>query len=272
MTRLKKVLFLTGLFFLSAIIPSFAQIRIDRDEVKSEILPGTELSETLIVDNISKEVVGVKAYFGDFEYVAPFDGRKQSLPLGSTAHSLANWKITISPAEFTLAPAEKKEIVCTITVPSDVHGSYYGVLLFEKVSSGALDGVSTGVGLTVRVGCPFILETKERTVDAVVADAGGSSKDKMQWVLKNTGDSLLVCKGFLNVMNSAGAVLERDKIDKLCLPVAESKAFGMKFTRLPAGEYSLVINLDIENSPPLIKEILFQREADGTLKVKEVRN
>ncbi|MFA5362138.1 MAG: hypothetical protein WC335_02680 [Candidatus Omnitrophota bacterium] len=272
MIKLKKIVFLTSLFFLSATISSFAQIRIDRDEVKSDVLPGEELSETLIVDNLSKESVGVKAYFGDFEFASPFDGRKQSLPLGSTAHSLANWKINISPAEFTLAPSEKKEVVCTITVPSDIHGSYYGVLLFEKVSSGVLAGVSTGVGLMVRVGCPFILEAKNRTVDVSVDDAGASAKDNLSWVFKNTGDSLLICKGFLNVMNSEGSVLERDKIEKLCLPVAESKAFGMKFTRLPAGEYSLVINLDIENSSPLVREILFSRETDGTLKIKEVKN
>lgn len=268
---MKRVLlfFILGVSIFLVEICGFSQITLDKDKVKLEIKPGETITDTITVHNHSEEDILVKVYLQDFVYLPPFDGRKKAVSLGSTSRSCGLWT-HLSPQEFILSGREKREVTYTIHVPLKVNGGYYSVLFFEE--SPKFKTNTTGVTLTVRVGCSFFLETydkkKQVHIESISVVSEGLRGDFL-----NAGNVILFFKSSFYVLNEKNIVVDRGEIQTFYLPPEEKIPFTISLPKdLPPDEYTGVITLDLfEEGEALVKEIDFVKKG-GKIHVLKVRN
>ncbi|MFH1458666.1 MAG: hypothetical protein ABIG31_05875 [Candidatus Omnitrophota bacterium] len=267
---MKKCIFFLSLgFLLLANSTVFAQLVLDKREIKVGAKRGETVSGSITVSNLYNKDVTLKAYCEDFMYKPPYRGFKTLLPLGSTPRSCGQW-ITLTTPLFIVPSKGKQEITYTIKVPQDAKGGYYAVLFFEK-GGDAISG-EKGVGIKEKAGCAFYLETANKEKKAKIEDIA-VSKDGIQGYLVNLGDCLLLSQGSFYAMDDKGIVADRGQIDKYYLPAGEKVLFSAKVSsNVPAGKYTLMINFEMEEGKTLIKEVDFSKDKAGSLKILAVRD
>lgn len=266
---MKKVVIGVFMFALSIYSFAYAQIRPNKSEVRLQINPGEKITDSIIVENISDKEILVKAYFEDLLYPAPFTGIKDTKPLGTTTYSCGKW-VTVIPREVLIPVKGKQELSYTINVPKNVKGGYYGVLFLEKAKDVAATGVS--VGLTIRVGCSFFLETKDKINTAKLEDIVIDSVS-FNGNLINTGNALLVSQGTYYVLDGKGVVVDRGNIEKYFLFPKDKAAFTAKFAKsIPQGNSTLVISFELGEGKALLKELDFSKDASGIVKIIKQRD
>lgn len=269
---MKRISFLILGLVLSLSIPAFAQIKLDKYQVRADVTAGEVVRGTIAVENISNEGIIVKVYPQDFVFLQPFDGRKEVRDLGSTSYSCGQW-ITTSLNSFAIPPKGKQNIDYTIKVPEAKKGGYYAVLFFERTAAAGKGAAESGLGIMLRIGCSFYLETKDKKKEIKVEDVAaieGGIKGKFL----NSGDVTLISDSSYYVMDEKGTIFNKGPVrKKFYLPSAESVPFSINIDKnLSRGNYTLVINFNLEGGGSLVKEIDFLKEKSGnigTLKVKD---
>ncbi len=233
----------------------------DKPKVILNVKGGETINGSVIVNNPSAKNSTIKAYFEDTTYIFPFSGKKKTLPLGSISRSCGKW-ISVSPKSFVFPPHGKKEVKYSIKVPNDVKGHYWGALIFEDVPDKLKAG--TGINLTVRVGCSFLLEAPGSEKKAVLEDITISSGN-VQGNFLNKGNVILTAKGSFYVMDSSKKVLDRGDIVKYVIPPDEKAPFTIKLSKgIPQGSYTLFLNFTFEGGGGLQEEFNFSKdEADN---------
>lgn len=270
---MKKIFFV--LFFLALNIfvihtSAFSQIRPDRYDVNLSVTPGEETTGFLTVENLANQAVTLKAYFEDFSYKPPFDGIKEMSPIGSTLHSCGNW-INLSQNLFVIPAQGKQKIIYTVKTPKEAKGSYYGILFFEKSSGVSTAGNQVGVGLVVKIGCSFFIETKNSERKAGIEDIS-LENGNIKGYFVNYGNVLLLSEGSFYIMDSKGKILDRGEIIKnLHLPSAEKSPILINIAaKIPQGSYTLFINFDLGERKTFVKEIDFSKDEAGDIKILKI--
>ncbi len=265
---MKRVIFLVLGLILSLNISAFAQIKLDKYQVKADISSGEVIKGSIVVENTSAENITVKVYPLDFVYLPPFEGGKDVRPLGATSYSCGKW-ITASLNNFVLSPKGKQTVGYTIKAPENIKGGYYGVLFFEKGSVGS----SGGVGVILKIGCSFFLEAQDKLREINIADTA-IDKDTIKGKIFNSGNVILISDSAYYLMDEKGTILNKGKVrEKFYLPLGEKVPFTVKVpNQLAAGSYTLVMNFDLEGRGALVKELDFSKDEAGkfgALKVKD---
>lgn len=245
-----------------------AQIFIEKGKVETTVEPGQTVMDSFTVNNTTDKPVKVKAYFEDFIYETPFDGKKKFLPAKTTEHSVSGW-INYSPNSFTLAPYGRQKISYIIKVPEDAQGGYYGVLFFEEDSE--IKPQKLGIRIVTRVGSLFFIETKNKSKQSLVENITVSGGE-VQGAFRNAGDVIIIPNGTYFVMNEEGVALDRGEMNKLYLPPGEAGAFAFTIDqKLPSGKYTVIMTFDLQEGDVLVREVELEKSSAG-FRVLEVRN
>ncbi len=257
---------LFGLCFSSSL---WAQILIEEGKVVLSISPQEKISNTITVHNTSAEPMTVRAYWEDFKYQPPFDGKKVFLPAGTTENSMTRW-VQFSPQEFSLAPFTKKKVSYTISVPKEVQGGYYGVFFFEQSSGKTKE--ATGVTLVTRVGSLFFLEAKEHIKSGQISDL--EFKDhQLTGSFLNKGNVTITPRGVFYFMDKEGLVIDRGEIQQFYLPSGQSTVFMANLSqKLSEGTYNLVLTFDLMDGAYLVKEVDFSLSKSGEFQILNQRD
>lgn len=270
---MKKIFF--ALFFLAINILAihtlaFSQIRPDKYDVNLSVASGEETTGSLTIENLANQAVTLKAYFEDFSYKFPFDETKETAPLGSTAHSCGKW-IKLSQNLFVIPAKGRQKIIYTVKTPKEAKGGYYGVLFFEKSSGVSTEGNQVGVGLVVRVGTSFFIETKNSVRKEGIEDIS-LENDKIKGYFVNYGNVLLIAEGSFYLMDAKGQILDRGEIVKnLHLPSAEKTPISINIAaKIPQGSYTLFINFDLGERKTFVKEVEFSKDEAGGIKILKI--
>ncbi|MFH0827046.1 MAG: hypothetical protein V1923_04070 [Candidatus Omnitrophota bacterium] len=265
----KSTFFLSGVLFLFFSSTAFAQLVLDKREIKIDAKPGETVSGSVTVSNLYGQAVTLKAYLEDFIYEAPFRGFKTVLPLGSTSRSFGKW-VSITTPLFIVPSKSKQEVTYSVKVPQNALGGYYAVLFFEK-GDGAVSG-EKGVGIKEKAGCALFLETTNKTKEAKINKLT-VLEDRIESSLMNSGDCLLIAQGSYYIMDDKGIVADRGQMQKVYLPAGGEAAFSVKISeKVPSGKYNLVINFDTGEGKTFIKEADFSKDKAGSLKILTQRD
>lgn len=266
---MKKILIFLGIAAISLIFhySIYAQVVPDKREIKLVINPGQETKGSLNLENLSDRDETIKAYFEDFIYSAPYAGIKKFHPLGTLKRTCGKW-ISIFPENFILPAKTKQQVSYTIKIPKEAKGGYYALLFFERGS--AEPAGEKGIGLVVRTGVSFFLETFDATrkgeIKEIIAEKGAISG-----TLLNSGNVALISQGTFNIIDKKGMIFDRGNIKKFYLPEQEQAKFTVNVTdKLPVGSFTLVINFDLEGGKPIIKEVDFSKDKAGNLKILKI--
>jgi hypothetical protein len=265
----KSIFFLWVGLFVFFCSSAFAQLTLDKREIKLDVSPGDQVTGSITVSNPSKRDITVKTYFEDFTYTAPYLGFKTLLPLDSTERSCGKW-ITMSMPMFIVPSKGNQEVSYTIKVPLDAKGGYYAVVLFEKGAE-AFEA-EKGLGLIERAGCAFFIETRDKVKKSQVDDIL-VTKDGIQGTLGNLGNVILISQGTYYIMDNKGVVADRGVINTYYLPAGEKTPFTVHISnQVPAGKYTLVINFDSGEGKALVKEVDISKGKTGGINILTVRD
>lgn len=266
-------------FFIIGIIVSMAlawsasseaQLLIEQGKLSLIASPGKTIVDTLKVHNTSSQrTVRVRAYWEDFEYVAPFNAKKKFSTPGTSAYSMHDW-IRFSPAEFTMAPQDQRSINYTIRVPKDIDQGHYGVLFFEEM----VDDPQAKVGIRIvsRVGALFFLEPSHKDV-RVSIEQPTVEGHFLKMSFMNQGNVFLIPKTIYYVLTTDGRVARRGDVEKFYLPPGETfEVILPLFEKLEAGSYDSVITFDLEGGDSVVKEIDFSINQTGQVTLHQSRD
>lgn len=241
--------------------PASAQFMIEEGKVVLPVSAGDRVNKTITIHNTTNAEVGVKVYWEDFQYEAPYDGSKSFLPAGTAPGSASQW-ISYAPKEFKLPAFGKQKIEYTVSVPATIKGGHYGVLFFER-SGDPVKDMKTGVTIVTRTGTLFFIEAKDKDKSSALTDfkIGGG---KLTGNFVDRGDAVMIPHITYYVMDEAGVAVDRGEVQKLYIPPGATAPFALELPKdLKDGRYSLILNADNEEGDVIVKEIEFTNSAAG---------
>jgi hypothetical protein len=236
-----------------------AQLFLEDGKKTIAVAGGEHTTGSVLIHNTSAEQADVKVYWEDFEYKAPYDGTKNFLPAGTAPASASQW-VTFSPQVFSMPAFGQQRIDYAVTAPAQVQEGHYGVLFFER-SSDPLKNEG-GVTLVTRVGCLFFIEPKDKDKKAVLQV--GLNANSLTASFVNQGNVILIPRTTYYIMQKDGLVLLRGESKRLYVPPGVSAPLGITLKKqLSPGQYTLVVNSDLEDGDVVIKEIGLAVDASG---------
>lgn len=266
----KTVFFLIYFIFFSVTAITFAQIAPDQRIINLEVVPGKEVTDSIIINNLSDRDVTIKIYTEDLVFTSPFtsSAKTEYLPLGDNKFSCGKW-IVFSPDTIFIPKKDSQKITYSIKVPKEAKGGYWGLIIYEN--SGSAPSSHSGVGLSVRLACPIFLETVEKIRKIGVEDLSVSA-DSIKGYFINQGNVLLRGGCSYYVMNEENVILDRGNIDKYNIPPGEKAPFTINFGKqIQEGKLTLFMNFDLGSGAPLMKEIEFLRDKAGNIKNLKIK-
>lgn len=265
---LKKILFiLFCLTILNTVRDAKAQILIEEGKVKLTVDPQSVTRGKLSVHNTSANPLKLRIYLEDFQYVAPYDGKKKFLPAGSTDKSLNSY-LNFAPKELNLPPYGKENVEYSVKLPTHAKGGYYGVLFAETTGSGRQGEIA--VNIVARVGALLFIESKERTKSAKITNLT-IAKGKLQGGFINSGDVILVPHGVYYFLTKEGMAVDRGEVVNFYLPPGDKTNFEIAINpNLKADDYTCVVTFDLDDGESMTREIDFVKDPAGNLQIQKI--
>ncbi|MFH1938920.1 MAG: hypothetical protein ABIK21_02060 [bacterium] len=270
MRRYGWFVILVSLLFIGNNVFSFnlsiSDPKINLKVKKGEVLPGRIKAE-----NPSSGEIKVKVYLEDFAYIPPYDGTKKFLPSGSTEFSCSPW-ISFSPQEFKLPAFGARFVDYSIRVPPDAKGSYYAVLFFETALGEIEEEPGYNVKVLGRVGSLIFLEAEGGLKQAEVKDIEAEGEE-IKGEFLNLGDVFINSISSYFIMDEEGMAVDRGKLQDLYLFPKDKASFVISLSKkIPTGKLSLICTFDLGEGDILVKEVDFIKDANGFIKIIEIRD
>jgi P pilus assembly chaperone PapD len=246
-----------------------AQVFLEQAKVSLTVSGGEHQNGSFLVHNTSSNPISVKVYWEDFKYKAPYDGTKIFLPAGTAPGSASQW-VTFSPQIFTMPGFGQQRIDYSVSAPSQVEEGHYGVLFFE--SSAVTKVNSDNVSLVTRLGCLFFIEPSNKNKNAVLQDIQLKA-NSITASFVNQGNVVLIPRTTYYIMQDGGMVLSRGESKKLYVPPGASGTLEIPLKKkLDQGQYTLVVNSDLEEGDVVVKEIGLAVDAAGQLTIENSKD
>ena len=216
--------------------------------VEAQIEPGHAYTGAIEIKNTGAESQHIKAYCQDWT-LKP-DGLVVFVDAGKLPDSASSW-LTLSPAEFDLAPGDSAQVRYTVRPPQDVIGEARTVVIFEAGAQqmtlhGAPSRVVPRIGSILYVQCGSTPPVQARITQFTVHPEGGLL------VVENGGAAHLRFTGRLEIRRSGEIVRSSDLAGFVVLPPPFNqhhlKLPQDTFAGLQPGEYELTAIFDCGGS------------------------
>jgi len=246
-----------------------AQLYIEQAKVTLSVSGGEHTNGSILVHNTTSDSISVRVYWEDFEYKAPYDGGKNFLPAGTAPGSASQW-VSFSPQEFTIPGFGQQKIDYTVTVPSVIQEGHYGVLFFERSSLSKIN--NDEVNLVTRLGSLFFIEPNNKSKKAVIQDIDLKG-NSLTVNFVNQGNVILIPHTTYYIMQTGGLVLLRGEAKNLYVSPGVSAPLEIPLKKqLNPGQYTLVVNSDLDEGDVVVKEIGLNVDASGQLAIESAQN
>lgn len=203
-----------------------------------------ELSVTPPAEASAEALKPVKLRVYAMDWTLDRAGQPQFVKAGTTVGSCSNW-LQVSPAEVTVVPGQTQTVRYTAAVPSDAHGTYRTVLMFEPAEAVMLPG-SQRLSVKSRIGSTLYLQVGAQSRRARITRLDVTPGEAAVTV-ENTGTSHLRLKGMLQFHGTDGKLVQQIEFPGgVILPGAEGvRDFKLQGLKLPApGSYTATVILD----------------------------
>lgn len=246
-----------------------AQLLMEQSRVHVTVTPGETVVDAMYIHNTGQHDADIRVYWQDFEYLPPYDGKKQFTQPGTSAYSLGDW-ISYSPQVLTIPAQGKREIRYTLKVPPDAQGGYYGVLFFEQALTAAAQ--NTGVNIITRLGSLFYVETVDSDKSARV-DNIRIQDEFLKGDFTNAGNVYQFPKGVYYLVDEDGVAVDRGTMETLyVMPGATAEFMVVINQQLAVGDYTMVVTFDQGGGKSIVKEIDLTKFNSGQYQIRQLRD
>ena len=188
-----------------------------------KVAPGASKAQTVRVTNSSKNKQSFQITFGDFEAQGSA-GKTTLLKAGESQHSLSKY-VSANPSFFELEPGQSKEIQVLLELPNlpDAAKVKWGTLLVklvkEKTEANKLTNKDVGMGILETFQfvihlfqTPPNVTNKSAEIVEMKQTQGKTANEKViSIVTKNTGEAILDCASYVELVNLKTGKKERLK-------------------------------------------------------------
>ncbi len=227
----------------------------NQSKIRVVVSPGERAFGEITLDNPTDQSKSMRLYLEDWYYLPGGEGGKEFLPANSTPASACPW-IIFSPADVTVPAFGKQKINYSVNVPADASGTRFASLFFESLfSKGSISDSDRSVGLNVnvRVATLFYVEVKGSVqraakISNLKIQPAKEAKDSLEITLEfeNTGNADITTSGNFSLMNNEGLVSARGAFNSVyTFPGGKGVLLGVWKDKIPAGDYDLVITVDL---------------------------
>lgn len=253
---------------LSVVLSPKASAQLFLEDAKKvlAVSGGQTVTGTLLVHNTATSPVDIRVYWEDFDYRAPYDGTKNFFPAGTGPESASQW-VTFSPPVFTMPALGLQKIDYAVRVPASIQEGHYGVLFFEKSTSGQFSG--GGLTIVQRVGCLFFIEPREKSKKSLLQNAVVQG-DTVDIDFVNQGNVVLIPHTTYYMMQDGGMVVLRGDAKKSYVPPGATAKIEIPIKeKLNDGHYTLFVNSDLDEGDVTVKELSMAVDASGQMTIAD---
>jgi len=215
--------------------------------------PGGVGSGSFLVRNTGSEDIEVSISLHDWWRTA--EGNLQILPAGSTDRSCADW-VVYSATTLALAAGGETEISVEFTVPEDVDGDHWAMLLVEERPQPVeQDQAEAGLTDTTRVIVAYAVKILQR--DPVNRAEGASIQRieilrseplQLEMTFVNDGNAHITTSGTIDIRDVFGESIESFEIDPFPSLPGEERILVIdapeSAQELLPGSYYAIVQLD----------------------------
>ena len=261
----KKVAIITiGLVLLCFSVSTFGQppLTISLSPMLSmlQLSPGQSYDGSFQVTNEDEEPVSVTVSLNDFMLTE--EGTVTTLEPGATGdRSLASY-IDFSPDTITLDPGESQEVRYSFTLPTDVTGPHWAVLVVtpeasaEELPQSEEEDIAFRVLWLVRyvhgiIQRPTNPSKPEGRMIAMHTDTSNTEEGDTNLTIRasfeNTGESILMCQTYIEIRDQMGEIVLRYDFPKDTMVLPEAKrifSYTLDSSDLDPGQYLILCVVD----------------------------
>jgi len=251
LTRLSGVL-VVGLVVFMCFATAFGSMSVAPLSLKLDVPPGKDGAGVFLVRNTGTDPITVNISLHDWWRTEK--GDFQILPAETLDASCAPW-LVYSATTVNLAPGEETQVSVQLSVPKDVSGDHWALLLVEEQPQPAEEGqAEEGLTNTTRVVVTYavkILQTDpvNDAPDAAIKSLELVQTDPLKMVIHfaNTGNAHITTKGTVEIRDIFGDVARSFDVDPFpTLPGEERSVIidDPSTEPLPEGTYYAIAVLD----------------------------
>jgi len=249
--RLSCVL-VVGLFVFISLTPVFGSMSVAPLSLRLDILPGEDGAGVFLVRNTGSDPIIVNLSLHDW-WRTP-EGDFQILAAETLDRSCAPWMV-YSATTVNLAPGEETQISVQLSVPEDVSGDHWALLLVEEQPQPVEEEqAEEGLTNTTRVVVTYavkILQTDpvNDIPDAEIQGIELVQHDPFELLIHfaNTGNAHITTKGTIEIRDIFGETVRTFTVDPFPTLPGEERPLRIEDSSgepLPAGTYYAIALLD----------------------------
>ncbi len=185
-------------------------------EIHLEVADGGRGGMPVKITNTGDESITLKLSFGDSRFLS--DGTEEDLLAGGHKRSCASW-VLLNEQLLELKPGESEEIPIILEVPTGARGSFWSKLILEEVE-GPLPGTGgekgpayrtftrQRMGIRIFESVPGTTHRLAKIEDVMVRSITADELPVVHMQVKNVGNSLLHCRGWVELIDTDGAAVD----------------------------------------------------------------
>lgn len=207
--------------------------------------PGEVVNQYFDVVGGDKNSTRIISYLGDWDLDS--NGRVRFLTEGENPRSATPW-VKINPAEFPVAPGNKRRVQVSVTIPKDAKGEYWTMAYFEARSNSVLK--TTGVNMAGRIANAIyvVVDNGVEKKGAITGVRGFFGYPKgFQGIIRfeNRGNVRLFPRGRIEIKDHTGKLVTTIPIEPQTVFPGSFRILTVnKGMTLKKGEYVILAILD----------------------------
>lgn len=221
--------------------------------VEMVVKPGSQHRQTITVQNVHKGKT-LALTVGVADWALSDKGELELLPPGTFEYGATDW-VRFSPAFFSLAPGETRQVQVDFSVPIKIDKAgerKMGILISTLLPSSENRKSTSGVWNRYQVASLFYIavpgaEEKAPVVTSVSLQNQASIIPVVEFTAENPGDYHLRLKGQLALKNKQGKQVFKMPVEGV-LMAKQTRIFKLPVnlddSDLPAGEYAVELKLE----------------------------
>jgi P pilus assembly chaperone PapD len=226
---------------LAIFLNGFLGYTVSPVRVDKQIFSAAEITETVEVQNVSRDTLRIKVEFEDFEIDR--NGTVKFMPSSTLKNSVAAY-MAVNPEEFFIPPESRENVRITFRPPAENKDpEYYGMAIFK--SQPIPSQYQPMIKIAGEIGIPIYYSVSRLVVKDAAFDSLYVTRDTVNILFRNAGNIHLRVRGISHILVNNDRAVATDSIREFVVMPGQDRKVKLPIKpALEPGSYTLKVQLD----------------------------